>query len=172
MWIAKSSTNRREQITSRELILKQLRVAQEGPWKLAGGASHRFVATRTLSPGRGGGTGATNDSVALPGLAASCIRYRWLAPPANFRDASGVRSANDSRKSGLFVTVCSWTKRLALHRSRCAIDYFSSTGILPVGPGGVSPADWSVAPWKLVGAGRDARPPHRRDACATMLKRH
>ena len=32
----------------------------------------------------------------LPGLVAYCVRDRWLAPPANLHDASGVRYARQS----------------------------------------------------------------------------
>jgi hypothetical protein len=55
-----------------------------------GPSQHEFRA-----PARGDGNGATTDCVALPGLALFCVRYRWLAPPANFLDASGVRFSID-----------------------------------------------------------------------------
>jgi hypothetical protein len=103
MCIAKSSTsNRREQIASRELMLQQLAVAPKGRRKLAGGASHRFIATLNPSPSRGGGrsTGSgperSRREMAQRGFRRPsrarrvCVRNRWLAPPANFRDASGV----------------------------------------------------------------------------------
>ena len=54
------------------------------------GASHRFVANIDPSPGWGGGNRTTTIASPLPGLASFCVRNRWLAPPANVHDASGV----------------------------------------------------------------------------------
>jgi hypothetical protein len=45
----------------------------------------------TTSPDRGDGMASRDFSVALPGLALLFPVNRWLAPPANFLDASGVR---------------------------------------------------------------------------------
>ena len=89
--LAKSSTsNRLEQIASRDLMLKQLCVAPKGRWKLAGGANHRFIATLNPSPGRGGGNGATRIPPPFQGsplfvLVTGGLRHRLISatPPAS-----------------------------------------------------------------------------------------
>ena len=50
--------------------------------------------TNAQAPG-GAGEIARRHSIAPPGLAAFFMEIRWLAPPANFRDASGTE--NDSK---------------------------------------------------------------------------
>src|SRR5439155_26637280 len=90
--LAKSSTsNRRERIAYRELVLERLQLVPKGHWTLAGGANHRFVVKIESEPRRGCGNRAPTIPSSLPGLAAFRGRNRWFASPANFRDASGVR---------------------------------------------------------------------------------
>src|SRR5204863_7579136 len=92
--LAKSSTsNRRECIAYRELVLERLRLVPKGQWILAGGANHRFVVKIESEPRPGLRKSRDDHSVAPSVLAAYCVRDRWLAPPANVHDASGVRSA-------------------------------------------------------------------------------
>jgi hypothetical protein len=89
--LARSSTsNRLEQIASRDLMLEQLWVAPKGRWKLAGGANHRFIATSNPSPERGGGNGATRIPPPFQGsphfvFVTGGLRHRLISatPPAS-----------------------------------------------------------------------------------------
>jgi hypothetical protein len=56
---------------------------------LAGGANHRFSPSKNAAPA-GAAEIMRHHSTAPPGLVALFIHIRWLAPPANFRHASGV----------------------------------------------------------------------------------
>ncbi len=67
-------------------------IVPKGHWKLAGGANHRFVVNIESEPQPGRRKSRDPIPSPLPGLAAFGVRNRWFAPPANFRDASGVRN--------------------------------------------------------------------------------
>src|SRR5438874_11523468 len=66
--LAKSSTsNRRERITYRELVLERLRLVPKGHWTLAGGAKHRFVVKVESEPRSGLRKSRDDHSVAPAG---------------------------------------------------------------------------------------------------------
>src|SRR5439155_8253550 len=66
--LAKSSTsNRRERIAYRELVLERLRLVPKGHWTLAGGANHRFVVKIESEPRPGLRKSRDNHSVAPAG---------------------------------------------------------------------------------------------------------
>src|SRR5205807_4213781 len=116
--LARSSTsNRLERGASRELVAETLRPVPKGHWTIAGGVNHRCVTNINPSPGPGRRKSRDYIASPLPGLAVSWVRNRWFAPPAKVRDASGVRCDAVARlrpeKPGTFVTVSTWTKRLA-----------------------------------------------------------
>src|SRR5580704_2892737 len=64
-------------------------VVPEGQWKLADGVSHRNPDMRRTRPG-GAPELSSRISAAPPGLTRFDRGFRWLTPPANFHDASGV----------------------------------------------------------------------------------
>jgi len=99
-------------------VPERLRPVPKGHRTLAGGANHRCVTNINPSPGPGWRKSRDYIASPLPGLVVSCVRNRWFAPPANVRDASGVRYEVAvlrfrPEKPGTFVTVSTYTKRLA-----------------------------------------------------------
>src|SRR5436190_12667862 len=90
--LAQSSTsNRLERIAYRELVLERLRLVPKGHWTLAGGANHRFVVKIESEPRPGLRKSRADHSVAPAGARRISWSEPVFVPPANIRDASGVR---------------------------------------------------------------------------------
>src|SRR5438034_9761256 len=96
MCLAKSSTsNRRERIAYRELVLERLRLVPKGHWILAGGANHRFVVKIESEPRPGLRKSHDDHSVAPAGarriflVGTGGLHHRLISvtPPALVIDA-------------------------------------------------------------------------------------